>query len=94
MMLPITTGVDNLRFIRLCLDGQLDFLMIGGAAVRFYGCRDEEGLSEIDILIDHSGENANKLMCILSRAHITPKFTVDDAQRPQKQLPLKYRSMG
>ncbi len=93
-MVSVSTGEKNLKFIKLCIDKQVEFLLIGGVAVRCYGCREGDNFDEIDILIDRSRENAEGLMTALREAGVTPKFNVEEAQRPRHQLPLKYPGLG
>ena len=54
-MNSIITGTDNARFVKLCIQENVEFLVVGGAAVLHYGCRrHEDGLAEIDLLIEPS----------------------------------------
>jgi hypothetical protein len=45
---PIVTGVDNTKFVELFIKNNVEFIVVGGAAVLHYGCR-ADGVSEIDL---------------------------------------------
>ena len=60
----IVTGKNNIKFVGLCLQNQVDFLLIGGAAAFHYGCR-ADGISETDIVIEPSAENSERVMSVL-----------------------------
>ena len=86
----ITTGVPNATFVKLCVEHGVEFLVIGGAAVRHYGCRsDKDGVREIDLLVKPSPENANRIMNVLRAAGLQGEFTVHALQKPNKRLPIK-----
>src|SRR5689334_15733708 len=93
-MKRIVTGKDNESFVQLCIKNQINFLLIGGAAVLHHGCRRaDDGVGEIDLLVETSPENAQKLMRIIKQvlagAGLTPEFTEKELQLPNRQLPLK-----
>ena len=90
----IITGSGNEKFVQLCIQNQVEFLLIGGAAACHYGCRRaEEGVAEIDLLIEPSPLNADKLMAVLTpflkQAGLTPNFTIEQVCRFNVQLPVK-----
>jgi len=93
-MKRIVTGRDNERFVQLCIQNHIDFLLIGGAAVLHHGCRcADDGVAEIDLLVETSPANAEKLMRVIEQvlpgAGLLPEFTDRELQLPNRQLPLK-----
>ena len=93
-MKTIVTGRDNESFVQLCIKEQIDFLLIGGAAVLHHGCRcADDGVAEIDLLVGTSPANAEKLMRVINQvlagAGLTPEFTDKELQLPNRHLPLK-----
>ena len=89
-MRKIDTSKDNIRFVKICLDNGVDFLLMGGAAVCFYGCRKGEGLTDLDLMPGTSPENVARLMTALRQAGVsTNKFTVEDLQKPKQWVCLK-----
>jgi hypothetical protein len=90
----IVTGIDNDKFVQLCVKSQIDFLLIGGAAVLHHGCRHaDDGAAEIDLLVETSSANAERLMRVIKQVlggvGLTPEFTEKELQLPNKQLQLK-----
>jgi len=93
-MKRIVTGGDNESFVQLCIKNQVTFLLIGGAAVFHHGCRGtDDGVAEIDLLVETSPVNAEKLMRVIRQVLVgtglTPEFTEKELQLPNRQLPLK-----
>ena len=93
-MKSIITGTDNAKFVELCIQNNVEFLLVGGAAVLHYGCRrTEEGLAEIDLLIEPSTVNAGRMMTVLNQvlepAGLIPEFTSERLQEPKVRLALK-----
>lgn len=84
----ILTQTNNANFVRLCIESGVEFLLVGGAAVCHYGGRGD-GISEIDLLINCTSENAQKLMGVLDKAGIKPNFTFKNLEAPNVQLPVK-----
>jgi|KBSMisStandDraft_5_1062788.scaffolds.fasta_scaffold191854_3 hypothetical protein len=84
----IVTGKNNIKFVGLCLQNQVDFLLIGGAAAFHYGCR-ADGISEIDLLIEPSAENSERVMSVLKDAGVGVDFKSTDLQRSKVQVPIK-----
>ena len=66
----------------------VEFLLVGGAAVLHYGCR-EDGVSEIDLMVEPSPENSERIMKVLTQAGVTPSFTSRDLQKHKVQLQIK-----
>ena len=93
-MKRIVTRRDNANFVQLCMKNQIDFLLVGGAAVLHHGCRRaDDGVAEIDLLVETSPANAKQLMRLIEQAlagtGLTPEFTEKDLHIPSKQLQLK-----
>jgi hypothetical protein len=89
-MNPITTGSDNLKFIQLCLQNDVEFLVVGGAAVLHYGCRRrEDGVPEIDLMIERSSVNARRVMRALDQAGITIYFPSKNLEKPKQRISIK-----
>jgi hypothetical protein len=93
-MAAIVTGEGNLKFLAHCIDNHVEFLLIGGAAVRFYGCREGEKFDEIDLLISRAPENAERLIAALKEADVPVNFTVELPQRPNVLFKVKKHSHG
>src|SRR6266508_4490090 len=85
---PIMTGANNVKFVEFFVKNNVEFMLVGGAAVLHYGCRDD-GVSEIDLMIEPEPANSDRVMRALDQAGVTPLFTSRDLQRPKMQLPIK-----
>ena len=89
----IVTGRDNASFVQLCIENQIDFLLIGGAAVLHHGCRRADGVAEIDLLVETSPANAEQLMHVIEQVlagtGLKSEFTEKELQLFGKQLQLK-----
>ena len=75
---------------------QVSFLIVGGAAVSFHGCREVHDIDDLDLLIDPTVENATKLVNVvteIARCAGRP-FTeiIDPANltKPKVQFPFKF----
>jgi predicted nucleotidyltransferase len=67
----ISIDFNNADLLQRLTDNGVSFLLVGGAAVAFYGCRADRHLPAVDILIDPAIENANRVMAVLSAAGLT-----------------------
>jgi hypothetical protein len=65
----------------------VDYLLIGGYAMRFYGSR--RYAEDVDILANNSTENVRKLFeTIRTVLGYTPNFTADELMLPRKRISL------
>ena len=85
----ISTDFNNGDLLSKFSDGDVSFLLIGGAAVAFYGCREDLYLPELDILIDPAIQNAERVMAVLSAVGMKLWIRAEDLAGPKKQLPVK-----
>jgi predicted nucleotidyltransferase len=85
----ISTDFNNADLLQRLTDGGVSFLLVGGAAVAFYGCRADRYLPELDILIDPAIENAERVMAVLSAMGVQLWINAKDLAGPKKQLPVK-----
>jgi hypothetical protein len=90
MPTAISTDFHNADLLRKLTDGGVSLLLVGGAAVAFYGCRNESHLSELDVLIDPTFDNAQRTMAVLLAVGMQPGFKAEELAGPKKQLPVKW----
>lgn len=75
----------QLKFLQKLIECSVRFILIGGYALRFFGCKRPTG--DVDILIDNCHENARKLRPIVADyLGYEPKFSVEDLLKPRQQL--------
>jgi len=88
MLHPISTDFHNADLLRRLVDSGVSFVLVGGAAVAAYGCRDQTYLPEIDILIGPALQNARQVIGVLSEL-FPLQITAEDLAGAKKQLPVK-----
>lgn len=80
----------NERLIAALLEQAVRFIVVGGLAVQYYV--PERPANDLDLLIEQTKENANRLFSALAAEHVVPSFPVElisePGDRPQ-QMPLK-----
>jgi hypothetical protein len=86
---PISTDFNNGDLLSKFIGSGVSFLLVGGAAVAFYGCREETHLSELDILIDPALQNVERVIEVLSAVGMQLWIRAEDLAGPKKQLPVK-----
>lgn len=84
---PISTDFNNADLLRRISEGGVSFVL-GGGAVAAYGCRADLHVPELDILIDPSIDNAQRVLAVLSAAGMQLWIGPTDLAGPKKQLPL------
>ena len=85
----ISTDFHNTDLLRKLNDNGVSFVLVGGGAVAAYGCRDDLYLTELDILIDPTIENAKRVIGVLSATGMQLWIGAVDLAGPKKQLPVK-----
>ena len=79
-------GANQELLIQL-VTANVRLLVVGGVAVRFYV--PTRPVDDLDILVESTLENAEKVMDVLLRLRLTPNFSVVDLARPNVHLPIK-----
>lgn len=89
-MKQLFTFGENDLLVRELLRHDVRFLIVGGLAVQFYV--PEREADDLDLLIEQTPENAERLFSTFTELHLTPQFEKhiisQPSERPQ-QLPLK-----
>ncbi len=80
---------DFREFIRSLNDNQVRYLVVGGYAVAFHG--HPRYTKDIDVWVDRSRKNANKIMAALEQfGFATLELSVDDFLEPDQVVQLGY----
>jgi len=75
------------EFLRSLIKKEVRFVVIGGYALRFFGC--ERPTRDLDILIDNGLRNVKKLRpIVVDYLGYEPKFTLEDFLKPRQQLKI------
>lgn len=78
---------NELAAIKTLNQNQVEYLLIGGYAMRFYGALPCP--KDVDLLTNNSPENAGRLFDIIrDLLGYTPRFTVSELADPRKKLDL------
>lgn len=82
--------VSNAQLVRTLVEKEVRFIVVGGLAVHYYA--QERIVRDLDLLVEQTQDNAQRLFSALAAEHLTPHFSMDlisePTDRPQ-QLPLK-----
>lgn len=85
----ISTHGGNVDLLHELQRRGVSFLIVGGAAVAVHGGREETHLDEIDVLIDTTIENAQRVVATLKARGFDPQWPADELTKPRKQVPAK-----
>jgi hypothetical protein len=89
-------GEEDITLLRKLNDADVSYIIIGGAAVAHYGGREADEVDDLDILIDSSGENAERFAEVINRATrdagapLAVPVTRSNFSKPKVQFPLKF----
>jgi len=54
----------NRTFINATCNHEIEFIIVGGAAVAFYGCRSADEVDDLDLMVNPTLDNEKKLICL------------------------------
>jgi hypothetical protein len=78
----------ELSILKVLNDCQIEYLLIGGHAMRFYGSA--RNVHDVDILVGRSKKNAERLfVAIWHFIGHTPAFLPTDLERPNKKVTFR-----
>jgi hypothetical protein len=100
-MASLTTFHGNADFVRMLIDAQVEFLVVGGLAVVFHKCRNPQNVDDLDLLLNPSAENAERFLSVFSSPNLRKLYNLESDQlpsvpqlaRPNVQIPLKVEPM-
>ena len=88
-MASLITFHGNADFVKMLVDAEAEFLVVGGLAVVFYKCRNPDGADDLDLLLNPTEENAKRFVSVLSQNALYPLPSVTQVARPNFRIPLK-----
>jgi predicted nucleotidyltransferase len=89
-------GEEDINLLRKLNDADVSYIIIGGAAVAYYGGREAHEVDDLDILVGSSGENAEKFADVINAATrdagapLSVPVTQSNFSKPKVQFPLKF----
>lgn len=85
----IQSKADNETLLEHFIRAGVDFVVVGGAAVAFHGCRGFGQYDDLDLLIAPSIENARRVVDALSAAGAPLSASAGALARQAIQVPIK-----
>jgi hypothetical protein len=80
----LTKGV-HISFSEAACKNEIEFIIFGGVAVRYYNCRDIDDVGDLDLMINPTRDNAERVDKLLQALHLNHRtWTVDDIVKPDK----------
>lgn len=78
----------NADFLKVIIRHEVDFMIVGGMAVAFHGCRDNSNVDDLDLLLDATPINSTKLSLALTELGLrAPKES--NFLKPNLQMAIK-----
>jgi hypothetical protein len=90
--LQITIRGDYQHFVEEAVRLDLEFIVVGSVALAFYGCRPLEAIHDLDILINPTLPNANRVNVLLNSLQFSCLPAPEKIIKPGIQLPAKNQS--
>jgi len=84
----ISTQIGRSFICKAC-EHKIEFLIVGGTAVAYYGCRNYDKVNDLDLMINPTQNNAERIINLLNSQGLKCNWTVDDVIMPNKHIPLK-----
>jgi len=88
-MASLSIKANDLSIISALNDAGVRFIVIGGVAVQYFGCREWHDVDDLDLLIDSDLETAKKLVGALNGLGASVHFSTETIARPANQLQIK-----
>jgi hypothetical protein len=85
----IFAKAENAKLLQHLHQAGVEFLVIGGAAVAFHGCREDGQYDDLDLLIAPTIENAKKVANALVAAGVPLSASPETLAKPAIQVPVK-----
>ena len=83
----INTFHSNKQLLEALSKFKVEFIIIGGVAVHFHNSA--RNFDDLDILINPTISNANKLKAVLTEIGLNVQHKAEDIAKPKVQIPLK-----
>jgi hypothetical protein len=100
-MASLITFHGNADFVKMLVDAEAEFLIVGGLAVVFYKCRNPSNVGDLDLLLNPSSQNAERFISVLSSPNPKNLFNLELCRLPSAsqvakanfRISLKFDSM-
>src|SRR5262245_49601288 len=89
----IITWGGNRYLVEALVQADARFMVVGGTALRFYVPERPIGNNDLDLLVEATPTNAERIISALASVRLSPEFTRDRlAQQQRSQVQLKMGS--
>lgn len=88
-MTELRSNGSNTEVLQALNVSGVDYLVIGGVACVFHGCRDRFEVDDLDVLLRPSTENMERFITALERVGLKRPAEPSELARPAVQIPLK-----
>ncbi len=80
---------NDATLLHTFIEEGMEFVVIGGVATQFYGCRKWDEVDDLDLLLNPTEQNVKKLFSSLAKLKINASFEISDVTKPKVQLRIK-----
>lgn len=77
----------NGAFMQALIHHQVDFMLVGGLAVKFYRCRDV--VDDLDLMLNPSEANVQRFFHALRDLKLNVRCSTEEVSKPNVQIALK-----
>lgn len=89
LVTDLTTFGRNGELVRALAAHDVRFLIVGGMAVAFYGCREPDEVNDLDLLLDPDQTNVDRFRLALAAEGGDVNWDMRRLCKPKVQMPLK-----
>jgi predicted nucleotidyltransferase len=82
----------ELSVLKVLNDHAVEYLVIGGCAMRFFGMEDRE-IADVDLFINRSQVNVQKILDVLLDLREKSNLPVEDLEKPYKCLRMVHHGL-
>ena len=85
----VLTKAENEKLIFHFQASNVEFLVIGGTAMALHGCRNQDDVDDLDLLIAPTDDNAQKVLTALAKASVNLNVAATALTKPKVQVSIK-----
>ena len=83
---------ENRALVRHMAAGGVEFIVIGSTALAFHGLRDPALVGDLDLMVNNTPENAERVGQALATAGVPLRVSAERLTHPKVQVQLKERT--
>jgi len=82
--------LDDAKLLHTFIEEDVEFMVIGGVATQFYGCRKSDEVDDLDLLLNPTNQNVKKLCSALAKLNLNTPLDISHVINPRVQLRIKH----